>query len=178
RSYILDDDMNLVPDGTEGELFLAGNKLARGYLYDEVRTAERFIKLNPTGAIPEERLYRTGDLCRRNENGEIELLGRVDQQVKIRGVRIELEEIEAVLESMPGITAAAAAAVDGGMEQKILAVYIVSRHEAVTGENIKAYLSQSLPKYMVPQVVIPLEELPLLPNGTLDRNKLKYSKTP
>ena len=178
RSYILDDDMNPVPDGTEGELFLAGNKLARGYLYDEVRTAERFIKLNPTGAIPEERLYRTGDLCRRNENGEIEFLGRVDQQVKIRGFRIELEEIEAVLESMPGITAAAAAAVDGGMEQKILAVYIVSRHEAVTGENIKAYLSQRLPKYMVPQVVIPLEELPLLPNGKLDRNKLKYLKAP
>jgi amino acid adenylation domain-containing protein len=178
RSYILDDDMNPVPDGIEGELFLAGNKLARGYLYDEVRTTERFIKMKPTSAIPEVRLYRTGDLCRRNENGEIEFLGRVDQQVKIRGFRIELEEIEAALESMQGITAVAAAAVDGGIGQKMLVAYVVSQHEAVTGENVKAYLAQRLPKYMVPQVVIHLEELPLLPNGKLDRNKLKYLKEP
>lgn len=178
RSYILDDDMNPVPDGIEGELFLAGNKLARGYLYDEERTTERFIKMKPNSAIPEVRLYRTGDLCRRNENGEIEFLGRVDQQVKIRGFRIELEEIEAVLESMQGITAAAAAAVDGGIGQKMLAAYVVSQHEAVTGENVKAYLAQRLPKYMVPQVVIHLKELPLLPNGKLDRNKLKYLKEP
>ncbi|TWI88958.1 amino acid adenylation domain-containing protein [Chitinophaga japonensis] len=176
RSYILDDDMNLVPDGIEGELYLAGNKLARGYLYDEARTNERFIEMKPGSAIPERRLYRTGDLCRRTENGEIEFLGRVDQQVKIRGFRIELEEIEAVLESMQGITAAAAAAVDGGAEQKMLAVYIVSQQEGITGENVKAYLAQRLPKYMVPQVVIPLKELPLLPNGKLDRNKLKHLK--
>ncbi|MBC9794426.1 amino acid adenylation domain-containing protein [Sinomicrobium weinanense] len=178
RSYILDDDMNPVSDGIEGELFLAGNKLARGYLYDEVRTTERFIKMKPTSAIPEVRLYRTGDLCRRNENGEIEFLGRVDQQVKVRGFRIELEEIEAALESMPGITTAAAAAVDGGIGQKMLVAYVVSPHESVTGENAKAYLAQRLPKYMVPQVVIPLKELPLLPNGKLDRNKLKYLKGP
>ncbi|MGS2761420.1 amino acid adenylation domain-containing protein [Sinomicrobium sp. M5D2P9] len=178
RSYILDDDRNPVPDGMEGELFLAGNKLARGYLYDEARTAERFITMKPTSAIPEVRLYRTGDLCRRNENGEIEFLGRVDQQVKVRGFRIELEEIEAALESMPGITTAAAAAVDGGIGQKMLVAYIVSPHEAVTAENAKAYLAQRMPKYMVPQVVIPLKELPLLPNGKLDRNKLKSLKGP
>lgn len=176
RSYILDDDMNPVADGIEGELYLAGNKLARGYLYDEARTQERFIRMKPDSAIPELRLYRTGDLCRRNENGEIEFLGRVDQQVKIRGFRIELEEIEAVLESMQGITAAAAAAVDGGAEQKMLVVYVVSQHEAVTGERVKVYLAQKLPKYMVPQVVIHLKELPLLPNGKLDRNKLKHLK--
>lgn len=178
RSYILDDDMNPVPDGMEGELFLAGNKLARGYLYDEVRTAERFITMKPTSAIPEVRLYKTGDLCRRNENGDIEFLGRVDQQVKIRGFRIELEEIEAALESMPGITAAAAAAVDGGIGQKMLVAYVVREHEAVTGEHVKAYLAQRMPKYMVPQMVIHLKELPLLPNGKLDRNKLKSLKGP
>ena len=176
RSYILDDSMNPVPDGVEGELYLAGNKLARGYLYDEERTKDRFIELEPNSEIPEERLYRTGDLCRRTENGEIEFLGRVDQQVKIRGFRIELEEIESALESMKGIDAAAAAAVDGGVGQKMLTAYVVSQDKAVTDEKVKAYLAQRLPKYMVPQVVIQLKELPLLPNGKLDRNKLQNLK--
>lgn len=176
RSYILDNSMNLVPDGTEGELYLAGNKLARGYLYDEERTNERFITLEPTEEIPEERLYRTGDLCRRTENGEIEFLGRVDQQVKVRGFRIELEEVESALESIEGIDAAAAAAVDGGAGQKMLTAYVVSRNEAVTEANIKAHLAQRLPKYMVPQIVIHLKELPLLPNGKLDRNQLQNLK--
>ncbi|ELR71700.1 Long-chain-fatty-acid--CoA ligase [Fulvivirga imtechensis AK7] len=176
RSYILDDSMNPVPDGTEGELYLAGNQLARGYLYDEERTKERFIEMTPNDVIPEKRLYKTGDLCRRTKNGEIEFLGRVDQQVKIRGFRIELEEIESALESMKGITAAAAAAVDGGAGQKMLIAYMVSQHEAITDEQVKAYLAQRLPKYMVPHVVIPLRELPLLPNGKLDRNKLQSLK--
>lgn len=176
RSYILDDSMNPVPDGVAGELYLAGDKLARGYLFDEARTKERFIELEPHGAIPEKRLYRTGDLCRRTENGEIEFLGRVDQQVKIRGFRVELEEIESALESMQGIDAAAAAAVDGGVGQKMLRAYVVSQDEAVTDAKVKGYLAQRLPKYMVPQVVIHLKELPLLPNGKLDRNKLQNLK--
>ncbi|UII31471.1 amino acid adenylation domain-containing protein [Fulvivirga ulvae] len=174
RSYILDDSMNVVPDGAEGELYLAGNKLARGYLYDEERTKERFIESG--GNIAGERLYRTGDLCRRTENGEIEFLGRVDQQVKVRGFRIELEEVESALESMPGIAAAAAAAVDGGVGQKMLTAYVVSEDAAIADEKVKAYLAQRLPKYMVPQVVINLNELPLLPNGKLDRNKLQAIK--
>ena len=173
RSYILDHSMNPVPDGVEGELYLAGNKLARGYLYDDVRTRERFIESKPNTTLPEHRLYKTGDLCRRTENGEIEFLGRVDQQVKIRGFRIELEEIESALESMPGIDAAAAAAVEGGSGQKILTAYVESRDEAITDEKVKAYLAQRLPKYMIPQVVLHLEQLPVLPNGKLDRNKLQ-----
>ncbi|WP_246223484.1 amino acid adenylation domain-containing protein [Fulvivirga kasyanovii] len=176
RSYILDDSMNLVPDGAEGELYLAGNKLARGYLYDEERTRERFITLKPKSEIPEQRLYKTGDLCRRTENGEIEFLGRVDQQVKVRGFRIELEEVESALESISGIDAGAAAAVDGGAGQKMLAAYVVCSDKTVTEEKVKAHLAQRLPKYMVPQMVIYLKELPLLPNGKLDRNKLQNLK--
>lgn len=172
RSYILNNSMQPVPVGVPGELYLAGDQLARGYLHDEELTRERFIEVDPTGPIPEERLYKTGDLCRWREDGEIEFLGRVDQQVKIRGFRVELEEIESTLESMEGVEGAAAAVVDGGGGQKMLVVYVVSRDEAVTSEAARAYLAERLPKYMLPQVVMHLEELPRLPNGKLDRKQL------
>lgn len=174
RAYILDEALQPVAMGEAGELYLAGSKLARGYLYEETLTKERFIEREPSELIPDKRLYKTGDLCRWTANGEIEFLGRVDQQVKVRGYRIELEEIESTLESMPGVDAAAAAAIDGGIGQKILVVYIVTRNEAVTEASIKSYLSQSLPQYMVPQVVKYLPELPLLPNDKLDRKKLMH----
>ncbi|UQA58426.1 amino acid adenylation domain-containing protein [Polyangium aurulentum] len=172
RSYILNDSMQPVPVGVPGELYLAGDQLARGYLHDEALTKERFIAVDPTGPIPEERLYRTGDLCRWREDGEIEFLGRVDQQVKIRGFRVELEEIESTLESMDGVNGAAAAVVDGGRDQKVLVVYVVTRDAAVTREAARAYLAERLPKYMLPQVVMHLEALPRLPNGKLDRKQL------
>ncbi|MRG96175.1 amino acid adenylation domain-containing protein [Polyangium spumosum] len=172
RSYILNDSMQRVPAGVPGELYLGGDQLARGYLHDEELTKERFIEVNPAGPIPEERLYRTGDLCRWREDGEIEFLGRVDQQVKIRGFRVELEEIESTLESMEGVSGAAAAVVDGGGDQKILVVYVVTRDEAVTREAARAYLAERLPRYMLPQVVMHLDELPRLPSGKLDRKEL------
>lgn len=172
RAYILDCDMIPVSNGESGELHLAGDKLARGYLYDEALTKERFIEIEPSDLIPDNRLYKTGDLCRWAENGEIEFLGRIDQQVKIRGYRIELGEIESTLESMQGVDAAAAAAVDGGIGQKMLVVYVVSKDKAVTQASVKSYLSKRLPKYMVPQVVKHLEALPFLPNDKLDRKKL------
>ncbi|MFL1895946.1 amino acid adenylation domain-containing protein [Aquimarina sp. 2-A2] len=177
RAYILDDVMQPVPVGEAGELYLAGSKLARGYLYDEALTKERFIEREPCDLIPDNRLYKTGDLCRWTENKEIEFLGRVDQQVKIRGFRIELEEIESALESMEGVDAAAAAALDGGIGQKILVVYVVSRDAAVTEVKVKSYLSERLPKYMVPQIVRHLESLPFLPNDKLDRKKLVSMET-
>ena len=172
RSYILNNSMQPVPVGVPGELYLAGDQLARGYLHDEELTKERFIQVDPTGPIPEERLYKTGDLCRWREDGEIEFLGRADQQVKIRGFRVELEEIESTLESMQGVDGAAAAVVEGGGGQKMLVVYVVSRDEAVTSEAARAYLAERLPKYMLPQAVMHLEELPRLPNGKLDRKQL------
>ncbi|WP_444901625.1 amino acid adenylation domain-containing protein [Microbulbifer sp. SSSA007] len=172
RAYILNESMQPVSSGEAGELYLAGSKLARGYLYDEILTKERFIERESSDLIPDRRLYRTGDLCQWTENGEIEFLGRVDQQVKVRGFRIELEEIESTLETMPGIEAAAAAAVDGGIGQKMLAVYIVSRDKTITDTAVKDFLAQRLPKYMIPQIVRHLEALPALPNDKLDRKKL------
>jgi amino acid adenylation domain-containing protein len=172
RSYILNDSMQPVPVGVAGELYLAGDKLARGYLHDEERTRQLFVEVDPNGPIPEERLYRTGDLCRWREDGELEFLGRVDHQVKLRGFRIELEEIESTLESMEGVDGAAAAVVDGGGGKKMLVGYVVSRGKAVTSEEARAYVAERLPKYMVPQVVMHLEALPRLPNGKLDRKQL------
>lgn len=172
RAWILDEAMRPLPAGEAGELYLAGDKLARGYLYEDALTRERFIEREPDAALPETRLYRTGDLCRRNAAGEIEFLGRVDQQVKVRGYRIELGEIESVLERMPGVDAAAAAAVEGGIGQALLAAYVVSRDGSATESAIKRFLSQHLPQYMVPQVVMRLDELPRLPNDKLDRARL------
>ncbi|MBA3487137.1 MAG: amino acid adenylation domain-containing protein, partial [Lysobacter sp.] len=172
RSYILDDSLQPVPVGVPGELYLAGDQLARGYLHDEELTRQRFVEADPNGPIPAERLYKTGDLCRWSEDGQIEFLGRVDQQVKIRGFRIELEEIESALESMQGVDGAAAAVVDAGGGKKMLVGYVVSRDAAVTSEAARAHVAGRLPKYMVPQVVMHLEELPLLPNGKLDRKQL------
>ena len=172
RSYILNNSMQPVPVGVPGELYLAGDQLARGYLHDVEQSRQRFVEVEPNGPIPEERLYRTGDLCQWSEDGEIEFLGRVDQQVKIRGFRIELEEIESALESMEGVDGAAAAVVDGEGGKKTLVGYVVSRHEAVTSEAARAHLAERLPRYMVPQVVMHLKELPVLPNGKLDRKQL------
>lgn len=172
RSYILNDSMQPVPVGVPGELYLAGDQLAREYLHDDELTRERFIDVDPNGPVPEERLYKTGDLCRWREDGEIEFLGRVDQQVKIRGFRIELEEIESTLESKEGVDRAAAAVFDGDAGDKMLVGYVVSREETLTDEAARAYLAERLPKYMVPHVVMHLKELPVLPNGKLDRAQL------
>ncbi|MBL8263562.1 MAG: amino acid adenylation domain-containing protein [Xanthomonadaceae bacterium] len=172
RAWILDEAMRPLPTGEAGELYLAGDKLARGYLHDDALTRERFVEREPDEALPENRLYRTGDLCRRNGAGEIEFLGRVDQQVKVRGYRIELGEIESTLERMPGVDAAAAAAVEGGIGQALLAAYVVSRDGSATESAVKRFLSQHLPQYMVPQVVMRLDDLPRLPNDKLDRARL------
>lgn len=172
RSYILDDRMQPVPVGVPAELYLAGDQLARGYLHDEELTRQRFVEPDPHGPIPEVRLYRTGDLCQWSEDGQIEFVGRVDQQVKIRGFRIELEEIESALESMAGVDGVAAAVVDSGGGKKTLVAYVVSRNEAVTSDAARAHVAERLPRYMVPQFVLHLEELPRLPNGKLDRRQL------
>jgi amino acid adenylation domain-containing protein len=172
RSYILNDSLQPVPAGVPGELYLAGDQLARGYLHDDELTRERFIDFDPNGPVPEERLYRTGDLGRWREDGEIEFLGRVDHQVKIRGFRIELEEIESTLESMEGVDGAAASVFDRDGAEKMLVGYVVSRDKALTSEAARAYLAERLPAYMVPHVVMHLDELPVLPNGKLDRTRL------
>ncbi len=177
RAYILDEAMQPVPVGVPGELHLAGDKLARGYLHDDARSSQRFVVVDPDGQasqgnIPDARLYRTGDRCRWTQDGEIEFLGRIDQQVKIRGFRIELEEIESTLEAMHGVDSAAAAVIDRGGGKPMLVGYVVSNNGAATSEASRAYVAERLPGYMVPQLVMRLADMPRLPNGKLDRKRL------
>jgi amino acid adenylation domain-containing protein len=172
RTWILDAAMRPLPAGVPGELYLAGDKLARGYLHNDALTRERFIERTPDASLPETRLYRTGDLCRRNAAGEIEFLGRIDQQVKVRGYRIELGEIESTLERMPGVEAVAAAAVEGGIGQTLLVVYVSSRDRSATESAVKDFLASRLPPHMIPQRVMWLDPLPRLPNEKLDRARL------
>ena len=172
RAYILNEAMQPVANEEAGELYLAGSKLAKGYLYNEALTKARFVEMVPNPEIPEERLYKTGDMCCWTASGEITFLGRIDQQVKVRGYRIELGEIESTLELMAGVEAAAVIATEGGTGQKMLVAYMVNPKNMVTDAEIKAYLMQRLPKYMVPQVFRFIEALPLLPNDKLDRDQL------
>ncbi|MEM9595268.1 MAG: amino acid adenylation domain-containing protein, partial [Acidobacteriota bacterium] len=172
RCYVLDGSRAPVPRGEVGELHLAGDQLARGYLHDDRQTRERFLDQDPTAEVPETRLYRTGDLCRVGADGELEFLGRVDQQVKIRGHRIELEEIESAMEAMGGVAAAAASVWEGDGDQALLVGYVVADGQGVTAEAVRASLAERLPRYMVPQAVVHLDALPRLPNGKLDRGGL------
>jgi hypothetical protein len=161
----LREDLEPVPIGVQGELYIGGAGVANGYVNRPDLTAERFI---PNPFRPGERMYRTGGLVRYRADGRIEHLGRLDHQVKVRGFRIELGEIESVLRSLPGIRDAAVAAFDDR-----LVAYIVGRDGRLppAGELRRA-LSTQLPQYMMPSVFIPLDALPLTPNGKVDRKKL------
>ncbi|MGQ3028072.1 MAG: amino acid adenylation domain-containing protein, partial [Ferrovibrionaceae bacterium] len=158
---LVDPAGQVVPAGGIGELCIGGANLARGYLGRAGLTAERFVP-DPLGQGT--RLYRTGDLCRQRADGRLEFLGRLDTQVKLRGHRIELGEVEAQLRTCPGVKAAAAA-VRGAQ----LVGYAVG---AVDGEQLKALLASRLPDYLVPSAVLVLDTLPQTPNGKLDRRAL------
>ncbi|RDL16574.1 non-ribosomal peptide synthase/polyketide synthase [Pseudomonas jessenii] len=174
--YLLDNSLNLVPQGCIGELYIAGAGLARGYLNQAGMTATRFVP-DPFNPQAGERLYRTGDLARLRGDGVIEYIGRIDHQVKIRGFRIELGEIEAQLLKHPEVREAVVLAVDGLSGQQ-LATWIVANEtldaegQGALRESIKVHLRQSLPDYMVPVSWAFLERLPLTANGKLDRKQL------
>ncbi|HFT1985759.1 TPA: non-ribosomal peptide synthase/polyketide synthase [Pseudomonas aeruginosa] len=164
--YILDGNLEPVPVGVLGELYLAGQGLARGYHQRPGLTAERFVA---SPFVAGERMYRTGDLARYRADGVIEYAGRIDHQVKLRGLRIELGEIEARLLEHPWVREAAVLAVDG----RQLVGYVVLESEGGDWrEALAAHLATSLPEYMVPAQWLALERMPLSPNGKLDRKAL------
>ncbi|NEN99012.1 MAG: amino acid adenylation domain-containing protein, partial [Moorea sp. SIO3I7] len=163
--YILDNHQNPVPIGVSGELYTGGDGVARGYHNHAPLTEAKFIE-NPFG---QGRLYKTGDLVRYLCDGKIEFLGRIDNQVKIRGFRIELGEIEAVLSSHPQIQQTVVIATVDLSGNKRLVAYYVSEEESVTTNQLREFLKQKLPDYMVPSAFVTLDTLPLTPNGKVDR---------
>jgi amino acid adenylation domain-containing protein len=169
--YIVDAELDPVPIGAPGELCIAGDGLGRGYLNRPGLTAEKFVA-NPFGP-PGSRLYRTGDLARYLANGNIEFLGRIDRQLKVQGYRIEPGEIEAALLSFSAIKQATVVAVPGAMGDKRLAAYIVGdSSSAPDSAELRAQLRGILPHYMIPAAFVYLDELPLDPNGKVDRGSL------
>ncbi|MFF1422359.1 amino acid adenylation domain-containing protein [Streptomyces sp. NPDC058280] len=166
RLYVLDAFLRPVPDGVPAELYLAGVQLARGYHDRHGLTAERFVA-DPFGE-PGARMYRTGDLVRRRADGAVEYLGRTDRQVKIRGNRVELGEIEAALAALPGVARAAVIVRDG----VLLGYAVPGPGAAPDGEALHAALAEALPAAMVPTAVVAVDELPLTPSGKLDQNAL------
>ncbi|MFN8459768.1 MAG: amino acid adenylation domain-containing protein [Anaerolineae bacterium] len=171
--YILDPQLQPVPTGVPGELYLAGG-LARGYLNRPDLTAERFVP-NPFSDSPGERMYKTGDLGRYLAGGMIELLGRLDDQVQVRGFRVEPGEVEVALLQHSEISTAVVLARDIRHEpdQKHLVAYVVPKQEpAPSVSELRRFLQQKLPRYMLPSTIMMVAALPLLPNGKLDRQAL------
>ncbi|WAN69458.1 amino acid adenylation domain-containing protein [Moorena producens JHB] len=171
QSYILDPNLQPLPIGVPGELYLGGDGLAREYLNRPKLTSEKFIQ-NPFSSSFSERLYKTGDLARYLPDGNIEFIGRIDNQVKIRGFRIELGEIESVLNTHPQIQQTVVIATEDILGKKRLVAYIVSEEESLTAKQLREFLKQKLPDYMVPSAFVTLDTLPLTPNGKVDTKAL------
>ncbi|MET0395684.1 MAG: amino acid adenylation domain-containing protein [Longimicrobiaceae bacterium] len=167
RAYVLDGAMEPVPPGVVGELYLAGDGLARGYAGRPELTAERFLP-DPWGPAGS-RAYRVMDRVRRRPDGELEYLGRVDQQVKVRGFRIEPGEIEAALRAHPAVREAAAVAREDAAGDRRIVAYVVAADGAPAAAELRAHLREHVPEYMVPSAFVALDALPLTPGGKLDR---------
>ena len=170
QAHVLDSEYQLIPSGCAGELYLGGQGLARGYLNRPDLTAERFLP-NPFSNSPGARIYRTGDQAKWRRDGNLEFLRRLDHQVKLRGYRIELGEIEAALEKHPGISACAVAVREDDPGDPRLVAYMVKALQ-VEQTELKEFLKNSLPDYMIPSCFVSLEKLPLTLNGKVDRQAL------
>lgn len=170
RIYLLDRHHHPVPVGATGELYAAGDGLAQGYLNRPELTAEKFVP-GPFSTAGDARLYRTGDLARYRADGTIEFLGRIDNQIKIRGFRVEPEEIEAVLGQHDSVHSAAVAVHEDTPGDKRLGAYVVQKRDT-TENDLRTFLKEKLPDYMVPSYFVFLDALPLTPNGKVDRGAL------
>lgn len=172
RVYILDDYLQVMPVGAAGELYLSGAGIARGYLNRPDQTAELFLP-DPFSPVSGDRMYKTGDLARYQPEGSLMYLGRMDQQVKIRGFRIELREIEAVLAEHSLVKESVVVVRNGPSEVPQLVAYAAAKQEGELSANeLRNYLTEKLPEYMVPSVFVLLDSLPLTPNGKVDRQAL------
>ncbi|HKR21614.1 MAG TPA: AMP-binding protein, partial [Pyrinomonadaceae bacterium] len=171
--YLLDQNLNpITADDVDGEIYIGGHGLARGYLRRPELTAERFLPA-PFSNVPGARMYRTGDSARYVSGGVLEFTGRIDHQLKIRGFRVEPEEVEAEINRHPAIRNAVVIGWANGNGEKRLAAYFVTEDgESISSPALRKYLESKLPEYMVPSVFIPLEVLPISPNGKLDRRAL------
>jgi amino acid adenylation domain-containing protein len=169
--YVLDQQQRVVPVGVYGEIYAGGDGLARGYLHSPELTAEKFVP-HPFSASGGERLYRTGDVGRWLGNGSIEFLGRVDEQVKLRGFRIELGEIEAVLSRHAAVREAVVVVQEVNQDKRLVAYVVSAGEPEVSSTELRSYLREQLPAYMVPAFFVTLAELPLTPHGKVDRRAL------
>jgi acyl-CoA synthetase (AMP-forming)/AMP-acid ligase II/acyl carrier protein len=165
RLYVVDRWDNPVPAGVPGELLIGGVSVALGYLGHPELTAERFV---PDPYLPGGRLYRTGDLARWREDGDLDYLGRIDRQVKLRGIRTEPGEIEAAIASHPGVTQAAVLVTGPDADRRLVAYVVPATGEAPDAAGLRAYLAARLPDYMIPAAFAPVKSLPLTANGKLD----------
>ena len=166
-----DDPLIQTSLGQPGEVYIGGTGLARGYLNRPEMTAEKFVP-DPFSSTPGARLYRTGDLARMLPDGNIQYMGRVDHQVKIRGYRIELGDIDAALSQHPDLSEAAVIVREDGVGEKRLVAYVVSKTNTNLGVELRSYLKEKLPEYMVPATFVMLDAMPLTPNGKIDRRAL------
>ena len=170
QMHVLNEELQSVPVGVAGELYIGGEGVGRGYMKRPDWTAERFVP-NSISQIPGERLYRTGDKGRYLVDGEIEFLGRLDYQVKIRGFRIELGEIEAVMGQHPGVAAAAVVA-QGEPEKRLVGFFVAKAEATVDGSGLQEFMKGKLPEYMLPGQFVELKEMPLTSSGKIDRRAL------
>ncbi|MHC5897537.1 non-ribosomal peptide synthetase, partial [Nostoc sp.] len=175
--YILDADLQPLPIGEPGELYIGGIGLAQGYHNRGELTAEKFIA-NPWSQEPGDRLYKTGDLARYLKDGNIEILGRIDRQVKIRGFRVELGEIETILSQNPAVKENVVIAHEDVPGNKRLIAYVVGdREQVISISELRRFLEGKLPEYMVPSAFVLLETIPLTPNGKVDRRALPITES-
>ncbi len=175
NAYILDENLNPVPFCVPGELFISGVGLARGYNNSPAQTAEKFIP-NPFSSIPGDRLYATGDLVKLRDDGDLEFLGRIDDQIKFRGFRIELSEIQTVLEKHPEIIKSELLLKKNKNEKKLIAFYVSKNNKEIDRQSLREYVTEHLPEYMMPSIFVKVENIPLTHNGKVNKKALAKIK--